>query len=86
MNPGLFSVAMGFPHSFSGQTVNGIKIRKLKKSMKNKNRPKHLTVWITTWLLVIAAAVAFLAVVKNNKNETRSILSEFFRTIVFLDD
>jgi len=66
--------------------VNGIKIRKLKKSMKNKNRPKHLTVWITTWLLVIAAAVAFLAVVKNNKNETRSILSEFFRTIVFLDD
>lgn len=54
--------------------------------MKNKNRPKHLTVWITTWLLVIAAAVAFLAVVKNNKNETRSILSEFFRTIVFLDD
>ncbi len=54
--------------------------------MKNKNKSKHLTIWIAMWLLIFAVTVAFLVVVKNNKNETRLVLSRFFRTFVFQED
>ena len=36
--------------------------------------------------VIFAVTVAFLIVVKNNKNETRLVLSKFFRTFVFQED
>ncbi len=54
--------------------------------MKNNNKSKHLTIRIAMWLLIFAVTVAFLIVVKNNKNETRLVLSKFFRTFVFQED